>query len=195
MDRQYYSEDMIANITQSLKKKLEPKRFIHTLGVSQTSVALAMCYGENLEFAQMAGLLHDCAKYMKYDKMLEEAQLANLPISEIQSENPVLLHGPLGSYYAKTRYHIEEECVLDAIYYHTLGRPNMSMLEKIVYVADYIEPNRVNLTDLHELRQLAFRDIDQTVYEMVVNCVEELKARNKTIDSLAYETIEAYKKK
>lgn len=195
MKRQFYSDDMIHDITVSLKKKLDPKRFIHSLGVSQTAVSLAMCYGEDLEFAQMAGLLHDCAKCMKYDKMLEEAKAANLPMSKIQEENPVLLHGALGSYYAEKLYHIKEEPVLNAIYYHTLGRPNMSMLEKIVHVADYIEPNREKLKDLNKLRQLAFHEIDQAVYEMALISVDDLTRRNKAIDTQVYEIIESYKRR
>ncbi|MFI3201409.1 MAG: bis(5'-nucleosyl)-tetraphosphatase (symmetrical) YqeK [Eubacteriales bacterium] len=192
MKRQFYSEQQLKCITKSLKKKLNNKRYVHSLGVSQTAIALAMCYGEDLEHAQIAGLLHDCAKCLSNKKLLKESKIANIEIDMIQIENPFLLHGPLGSYYAHATYHISNEDVLNAIYHHTLGRSNMTVLEKIIYVADYIEPNREKLKDLYELRQMAFQDLDKTVYQIAVNSIEHLQKQNKTIHKKSYEIIEAY---
>ncbi len=184
----------ISAIRKSLKKKLSKERFQHTIGVEHIAIALAMCHGADLEKAQLAGLLHDCAKYMKDQKYLKVAKEANLLVSEIQVANPSLLHGTIGAYFAQTQYGIKDEEILNSIRNHTCGRSNMSLLEKIIYVADYIEPGRDRAPRLDEIRALAFHDLNRAIYWISYDTLEYLKESNKSIDIDAYDTLEFYKK-
>ena len=102
-------------IEEKLCKKQNPRRFRHTLGVQYTSVCLAMRYGESLEKAAYAGLLHDCAKHMDNDKLLQKCGKHGLPVSDAERRNPFLLHGKVGAWLAEHKYGIADRDILDAI--------------------------------------------------------------------------------
>ena len=157
-----------------------------------TSAALAMCHGADLEQALLAGLLHDCAKCIPADKKIKLCKKYNLGISEVEYKNPSLLHAKLGAHLAAEKYHIKEKAVLNAIASHTTGRPNMSLLEKIIYIADYIEPGREKLPNMAEVRKLAFQDIDKCMYRILKDSLTYLKTKNMTIDSMTEKTCEYY---
>lgn len=131
----------INQITLDLKSCLDAERFEHTLGVAEMCVQLAERYGVDKDKAYWAGLLHDCAKCLSNDELLqiikENAEV--LGINECEYLNPKTFHAPAGVIVAKTRYAIEDTEILDAIRWHTLGRVGMSLFEKIVYLADKIE--------------------------------------------------------
>ncbi|MFI3176948.1 MAG: bis(5'-nucleosyl)-tetraphosphatase (symmetrical) YqeK, partial [Eubacteriales bacterium] len=173
-------------------KHLDKGRYEHSIRVASTAVSLAMCYGEDMEKAELAGLLHDCAKCMKEEKILKESKEAHIPISALQEANPSLLHAPLGSYLAKEKYGIKDQDILMAIQSHTLGRANMSLLEKIIYVADYIEPERDKAPDLHEVRQMAYHNLDGAIHKIAVDTIEHLHHHGKPVDLAAYATVKAY---
>ncbi len=172
----------ITVIEELLKRKQNTKRYRHTLGVQYTSMALAMVYGEDLERASLAGLLHDCAKHMSEDKLYEKAKKYDLPISKVEKKNPFLLHGKVGAALAEKKYGITDQGILNAIWYHTTGRPEMTLLEKIVFVADYIEPGRKNAPNLPELRKLAFENLDLAVLETLKQTLDYLKDGGGDID-------------
>ena len=142
--------DEILYIRRRLKKKMDEDRFEHTIGVAYTSVCLAMRYGEDLHKAELAGLLHDCAKCIPNEEKLalckniklDKCKRNNIPITKAQEQSPSLLHAKLGAFIAADHYRIKDQDILNAIENHTTGRPAMSLLEKIVFVADYIEPRR-----------------------------------------------------
>ena len=136
-----------------------------------TAAALAMCYEENIEKALVAGLLHDCAK----------------------SFSTNLLHAKLGAQMAGEEYGVSDSYITDAICYHTTGRPNMTLLDKIIYVADYIEPNRDKASNLVKLRHLAFVDLDECLYQILEDTLTYLKAKNSVIDPITEETYLYYK--
>lgn len=184
----------IESICAKLEDTLTKHRFEHTLGVSNTAIALAMCYGEDFKKAQIAGLLHDNAKCLSDEKILKKCQKHNIDISQIEYEQPFLLHAKLGAYYAKTKYEIEDLDIENAIKYHTTGRPDMSILEKIVFVADYIEPGRDKAKNLKEIRQEAFRNIDKAIYMILKDTIDYLKENKKLIDDMSIKTFEYYKK-
>lgn len=140
-----------------LKARLKPGRFRHTLGVARTCAELAGIYGVPQGRAYVAGMVHDCAKYMTADQLLELAEVSGADKDEI-SCIPVL-HAPVGAYIARTRYGIRDEAVLSAIRRHTVGAEDMSLLDAIVYVADMTEPGRKSFEGLEKARQLARRDI------------------------------------
>lgn len=153
-----------------LKENLKESRLKHSLGVRDTAIKLAKIYHEDLEKARIAGLVHDCAKYMKNEDMLNIAEKCGYNINKVCLKNPSLLHGVAGSYIAKTIMGIEDEYILNAITYHTTGRRNMTLLEKIIFMADYIEPSR-DFKGVEEVRNLAYKDIDKAL----------LKSLDKTI--------------
>lgn len=177
-----------------LKKEVTKSRYEHIIGVEYISAALAMRYGADLYNAELAGLMHDCAKCIPGDEMLALCKKYNIYISETEERSPYLLHGKLGAYFCRHKYNITDEEVLAAITYHTTGRPGMTLLEKIVYVADYIEPQRDKASDLSYLRKIAFIDIDEAVYQITKGTLNYLgDDNNPSIDSLTRETYDYYK--
>lgn len=179
-------------IRKKLEKSLDSKRYEHTLGVAYTASALAMCNQADVEKALVAGLLHDCAKCLSNEKRIEICKKNHIPITDIEKKNPFLLHAKAGKYLAQKQFHIEDEDILNAILYHTTGRPQMSMLEKIIYVADYIEPGRKHAPNLPEVRKLAFRDIDAALLQILNDILKYLNDGDNTIDPMTQETYDYY---
>lgn len=157
----------IRDLKKEMKKSMDDSRYEHTLGVMYTSAALAMRYGYDIDKALLAGLMHDCAKCMPNAKKLKTAEKNGLEISELERKNPFMLHAKVGELLARKKYDIDDEEVLGAIRWHTTGRPDMTLLEKIVYVADYIEPKREKAPNLKEIRQLAFVDLDRALLKIL----------------------------
>lgn len=186
------------SILKKLQEKLIEPRFFHTIGVADTAANLAACYSENLEWAYLAGLLHDYAKNLDAKEILKECQRVKLPISPTEYRKPgALLHAKLGAYYARTEFGIREESILSAIEFHTSGRPNMTMLEKIVFIADYMEPGRKQKTkpELNEIRKVAFCNIDLAVYYALDNTLFYLASMGEEIDTVSFDTFNYYKVK
>lgn len=181
------------DMIERLEKKLTKKRFEHSIGVEYTAGALAMVYGVPVDKALIAGLLHDCAKCLEPKDKIARCERHKLPISKLEYNNPELLHAKLGAYYAKSKYGVSDEEILSAIEFHTTGKPGMSMLEKIVFVADYIEPNRKPLPEIDEIRREAFTDIDVCIVHILKNTLAYLKEdESKDTDDMSYRTYEYY---
>ena len=183
------------DLQRQMRELLPKKRYAHTLGVAYTSACLAMRYGADPDKAQTAGLLHDCAKYLTEKELLKEGKRLGLTVSEAERKAPQLLHGKVGACYARDRYGIEEEDILSAIRYHTTGRPNMSLLEQIVFVADYMEPGRKPNPGLAEIRREAFVDLDRTTLLILSNTLAYLEESTADIDSRTVETLHYYQQK
>lgn len=183
----------IQKLRKSLKAKLPAARYEHTLSVSFTAVALAMCYGYNLEKAELAGLLHDCAKGFDDETMIQKCQKKKVPLTEEELNAPAVIHAKLGAVLAKDKYEVEDEEILDAIRYHTTGRENMTLLDKIIYVADYIEPRRNKAPHLDELRRLAFIDLDEVLFQIMKNTLEYLESKGGNIDPMSERAYQYYK--
>ena len=181
-------------IQKDLKNKLKPARYEHTLGVSDTAQHLAKIHGYDCAKAALAGLLHDCAKCIPSDKKIRLCEKYGLPVSSVEKENPSLLHARLGAYLAHEKYGVKDEEIICAIESHTTGRPGMSMLEKIVYIADYIEPGRRELPNMADVRQLAFRDIDECLYRILKDSLVYLNSRKIAVDPMTQKTYDYYKK-
>ena len=183
----------LLEIRKKLSKKLKKDRFEHTIGVMYTAASLAMCYGEDVEKALTAGLLHDCAKYCSAEDQIVLCRKHGIELTESELEMPALIHAKLGAYLASHKYKIKDPDILDAIKYHTTGRPGMTMLEKIIYIADYIEPNRKIIPGLQEIRGLVFQDIDRAVYLSAQRTVRYLKDGGRAVDPMTVSTCEYYK--
>ena len=180
-------------IKKKLKEILSPKRYEHTLGVEYTAATLAMRYGADMDKALMAGLLHDCAKQVPTEEKLEACRHFQLPVSVYEQQNPELLHAKLGAAYARAYYGIEDEEILSAITWHTTGRPGMTLLDKILYVADFMEPNRDQASNLPEVRALAYRDLDACLFRILEDSITYLNSRDIVVDPMTQETYDYYK--
>ena len=181
-------------IEEKLRKKLQEKRYQHSLGVCYSAASLAMVYGIDVNKALYAGLLHDCAKYLSNDEKINKCVKHNLPISDCEMNNPELLHAKLSAFYAEKKYEITDEEILSAITYHTTGKPCMTTLEKIIFIADYIEPNRKPLEEIEEIRKEAFTNLDCCIRHILKNTIEYLIDKNAVIDDISMKTYEYYNK-
>lgn len=175
-----------------LKTKINEKRMEHSLGVEYTAACMAMVHGADVEKARIAGLLHDCAKGLPTKEKLEKARKHGLPVSKYEEKNPDMLHAKLGAFYARYKYDVMDEDILDAICYHTTGRPNMTLLEKIIFVADYIEPNRKTLKEMEEIRKEAFTDLDKCVVHILKNTLDYLENAVGDMDYMTQMTYNYY---
>lgn len=182
----------LRKLTKAMEKSLDNKRFEHTMGVEYTAAALAMRYGASVEKALLAGLLHDCAKCLSDEKRLAVCEKHNISINDIERRNPSLLHAKVGSFLAMDEYHVEDFEVINAILNHTTGRPGMSLLEKIVFIADYIEPNRKNAPNLDEIRRLAFTDLDKALVYILKDTLDYLGSKGTETDPMTRKTYEYY---
>ena len=185
----------IQEIKRSMEKRQDSERFEHTLGVAYIAAALAMRYGYDIEKAQLAGLLHDCAKHYSHEKILQSCEKYNISMTDVERENPFLLHAKLGAFLAMHKYHIEDEEIIGAILVHTTGKPNMNLLDKILYVADYIEPGRDKAPNLDEIRAIAFTDLDAALRRILEDTITHLKEQNGPIDDMSCRAWEYYKDK
>ena len=177
---------------KKLAKYLDEDRYEHTLGVMFTCAALAMVHDCDLITAQTAGLLHDCAKCIPNKKKLKMCSQHNIPVSEFEQTHPFLLHAKLGAYVARAKYDVTDEEILSAITWHTTGKEDMTLLEKIIYIADYIEPARNKAPHLTRLRKLAFTDIDECMYEILKDSMAYLSENPKTMDPMTEQAYQFY---
>ena len=180
-------------IQKKLSKYLDENRFHHTLGVMYTCAALAMAHDCPIADAQLAGLLHDCAKCIPNKKKLKMCGENRIPVTEFEKEHPFLLHAKLGAFVAKDKYGIRKKEILSAIAFHTTGKPDMSLLEKIVYIADYIEPGRDRAQNLPEIRKIAFQDLDECMYVILKDTLDYLEETPGEIDSATEDAFAYYK--
>ena len=199
----------IDDIKKALRCTLDKKRYKHTLGVADTAKKLSKIYEKRLNKSQakeyinlpdkayLAGLLHDCAKYYTHIEQLALSDRYRIELTPTERSNPQLIHGKLGSYIAKKRYGVKDKQILEAIRVHTVGKPDMSILEQIIYISDYIEPGR-KIPDakhpLDSLRKLAKKDLDLTTYYILENTLGYLGTSGKPIDETSLETLEFYKR-
>ena len=179
-------------LEKKLKKYMDEERFIHTQGVMYTACALAMCHNADMNQARLAGLLHDCAKSIPNSKQLKICQRENIPVSAAEEASPDLLHAKLGVYISKEKYGVTDREVRQAVRYHTTGRPEMTLLEKIIYIADYIEPGRDKAPNLPTVRRLAFQDLDETMYVILKDTLEYLEHGSGTIDATTRQACRYY---
>ncbi|MET3699315.1 predicted HD superfamily hydrolase involved in NAD metabolism [Bacillus oleivorans] len=162
-----------------VKKQLKEERYIHTLGVVETAIKLAERYQVNPLEAELAAIFHDYAKYRPREEMRSIMIQEKMPDTLLQFHHE-LWHAPVGAYLVKTEVGIENERILDAIRSHTTGRPGMAELEKIIFLADYIEPGR-SFPGVEEARKLAEENLDQAVLFALKNTIQFLLNKRQPI--------------
>lgn len=156
------SDFTLEELKDLLKKRLSAKRFLHSVNVADVAQNLARQYGADPAKAYLAGLLHDYAKGIPGKELWKIASEQGLIQDEIESLIPDVLHAPVGAFLLRQELKIEDPEILQAVSYHTLGAMDMTLLDKIIYVADMIEPGR-DLPDLQRVSCIAFKNIDQAL--------------------------------
>jgi predicted HD superfamily hydrolase involved in NAD metabolism len=170
-----------------LKENLSEERYNHSLGVMNTAEKLAEMYSADITRSRVAGLIHDCAKEMDKKEILKLCKKNHIEIDYVLEANPGLLHGVAGAIIARDIMKVEDEDILRAIQYHTTGKKAMSLLEKIIYLADYIEPSR-DFTGVEELRNATSRNLDEALLLSFDKTIEVVIRRG---DLIYQKTVEA----
>ncbi|MDO5110714.1 MAG: nicotinate-nucleotide adenylyltransferase [Clostridia bacterium] len=174
-----YLPDDFQGMQQKLRQTLKEKRYKHTMGTVRCAIELAARYGADGKKARLAALLHDCAKFDIPTQIKLCAQY-DVDITELLAISPAIIHGPLGAAIAKTEYGVTDEVVLSAIYWHTLCREKMTKLEKIIYLADKIEPNR-DFAGVEAIREAARRGLDYGVLACMDRSIDYVHALDKAL--------------
>lgn len=185
-DLKYLTPDELRPIALSY---LKPKRMPHVLGTEQEAVKLARMYGVDETKARVAALLHDCTKKLEMDEQLALCREYGIELDELEQKALKLLHSRTGAELARRVFGVDDE-VYDAIRWHTTGRANMTKLEKILYLADYIEPSR-DFDDVEPLRTVVYEDLDRGLLLGLQMTVDEMEAmgnpvHHNTLDARNY---------
>lgn len=176
-----YNETLKETIRTQLKETLSQHRYIHVLGVAATAKKMAALYGANPDMAEVAGLLHDAAKELPLPDMQYLAKKAfGDTLDPVIMKTGSLLHGYAAVTIAKETYGLTDPDLLASLAHHTTGAPQMGTLEKIVFVADYIEPSR-DYDGVDALRQVAFTDLDKAVLAGYDSTIGHLMEQDKPI--------------
>ena len=174
--RYYEAEPELTWLRRQVIPMLSSQRIAHTAGCEHEAVQLAKLWGEDPEKAAVAGILHDSTKNLSYDEQLILCDKYGIILDNAQRENPKLLHAITGAALAKDRFGVSEE-ISQAIRWHTTGKPDMSVLEKIIYLADYIEPTR-DFDGVERLWELDYEDLDKALALGLEMSLEELRRQN-----------------
>lgn len=174
--RYYEAEPELTWLRQKISPRLSSQRMAHTAGCEHEAVQLARLWGEDPEKAAVAGILHDVTKNLGYDEQLILCDKYGIILDNLQKDNPKLLHAITGAALAADEFGVSEE-ISRAIRWHTTGKPDMSTLEKIIYLADYIEPTR-DFDGVEKLRELAYEDLDKAMALGLEMSLEELRRHN-----------------
>ena len=178
---------------RKLQSSLSIERYIHTMGVVKAADKLAERYGYDRPKARMAALMHDCAKDYPADMKRRFCREFHVDVDEIMLETIDLTHAFLGAEVARREFGVEDEEILGAIRYHTTGRADMTLLEKIIYLADYVEPNR-DFDGVEPLRKLCYEDIDAAMALGLKMSIEDLEERGSPIHQKTLEAYNCYSK-
>ena len=176
----------IDQMQKKLKENLLEKRYNHSVGVMETAVSLAKTYGVDEKKAAIAGLLHDCAKNYSKDDMFSLCEEYGISLDSVMKKSTGLIHGLLGAEVAKREYGVDD----DAIYYHTVGKPDMNLLTQIIYIADGIEPLR-HYDGVDRIRELAEEDLDRALILQIDYTIKSVLSKGgllhtNTIDTRNY---------
>jgi ribosome silencing factor RsfS/YbeB/iojap len=181
--------DELRNMELYLKEHSNEKRILHSTRTADEAVALANRYGADEHKALIAGLLHDVAKGACKRGLLDVAKKYHVDVDPVERDNPELLHGKVGAAMVQADLEIVDEDILSAIRWHTTGRAGMSLLEKIIYIADLIEPGR-DFDGIDQIRVLANQDIDEAMLAALKQVMDFVKCKGFTLHP---NSVEAYK--
>jgi len=168
-------------INNKIKEMLPEKRYRHSLNVANCAVKLSEIYGYDKEKAYIAGITHDCAKYLNKEEVKYYVNKYKIVLDELENDNLALSHSLIGSYIAKYEFEINDEDIISAIRYHTTGKEDMNLLEKIIYIADLIEEDR-DFPGVKELRDLVYtKQLDKALFISFNNTIKFVIDNNQLI--------------
>ena len=171
----------VEEIKKYLKENLKESRYNHTLGVCEIALELAELNGVSKEKAEIAALAHDVAKNLSKEEMMKIIKDNNIILSNVEKENMNLWHSIIAPIVAEEKLGITDEDILDAVRWHTTGKEDMSVLTKIIYIADMIEPGR-SFPGLEDIRKETFEDLDKGVYTGLTHSIQFPLSKNLLID-------------
>jgi predicted HD superfamily hydrolase involved in NAD metabolism len=182
---------MQSSIKKWVKQHLSDEKYRHVLGVEKTAVELAKRFGVDENKASIAALLHDCAKNLKSKELLEIIREKEIVVSEMEMKCTKTLHSPVGAYFAQVQFGIEDKEILDAIRYHTIGHNNMTTMDKIIFLADKIEPETREKDFVDKVRNIldSTNNIDEALLICYDATIRSLLGRQLVINP---DTIEVY---
>lgn len=183
----------IEKINNYLKEHLSEHRYIHSISVADTAKELAGRFNCDKDKAYIAGLLHDIAKQYNDDKLLELAKKYNIKLSKDDIDNKGIIHSYVGAYLAKEIFNIDDE-IFNAIYTHSLGDYKMSKLQKIIFIADFIEPKRKFIKDIPEVVEASKEDLDKCLLLTFKRNIEYIKSKGQNIHKKTVDIYEKIKK-
>ena len=154
---------------------IRAKRIAHVQGTEEEAVRLAQRWGADEEKARRGAILHDCTKYLTMEEQLQLCRKYGIVLDDLEQQAVKLLHAKTGACVARNVYGVSDD-VYEAIFWHTTGKADMTLLEKILYIADYMEPNR-DFPGVERLRTLAYQDLDQAVLAGCEMSIQEMKDR------------------
>ncbi|MFR6258731.1 MAG: bis(5'-nucleosyl)-tetraphosphatase (symmetrical) YqeK [Anaerovoracaceae bacterium] len=172
-------EKLKNEIEDYINRELKPKRLKHTYGVADEAKKLASLYGADVQKAELASLFHDMFRSAPVETLNKYVTKLGLPNKFI--DNPNLSHGKIAAEIMKDKFGIEDEELIDAVAYHTTGRAGMSLLEKIIFLADAIEPGR-DYPGVEETRKLAYIDLDRACMDVMNRSIEFIKSKGDKLD-------------
>ena len=170
---------------------LDPRRVPHVLGAEQEAIRLCIRYGGDVDKARRAALLHDCTKRLSPEEHFALCERYGIALDDVERRNPKLLHALTGAAIAREVYGMDDETVR-AIRYHTTGRAHMSLLEKIMYLADYIEPSR-EFPGVEELRRVCYENLDRGLALGLEMTVREMTERGEALHRATLDALEDVK--
>ena len=167
---------------QVIKGRMSKKRYVHSVNVAKAARQLAVQYGADVEKAVIAGILHDITKETPYDEQLQIINSNGIMLDDVQRFLPKTWHAISGSLYIKEYLNIQDTDIINAVRYHTSGRADMSLLEKVIFVADFIGEER-NYKGVDIMRQKAKRSLEEAMLYGVSFSISDLTARQYAIDA------------
>ena len=182
---------ILEEIKKAVEEKLKdhPKRLNHVIGVYETATKLATHYGVDVIPVQIAALFHD---YAKYDSIQDQIRYIDLKLVKKYSETPVMYHALAAAALLEYKYDFKDKDVLSAIRKHVWGATRMNLMDKIILISDKIEPNRT-YDKVNHFRELAFIDLDQAIYEFLIDNIEYNKQEGFVIHDEQYQVIDMIK--
>lgn len=171
-----------------IRERLDDYRFHHSMCVAEKAVELANLYGADTEKAYVAGLLHDVCKNLKDEEQLQFFTSSAIMLTDAQRVSPKVWHAMSGAYYVENIIGIDDEEIISAVRYHTTGKADMSLLEKVIYIADFTSSDRT-YPDVDVLREIVNKDLDGGIIYALRHTIVSLANKNMVIQP---ETLEAY---
>lgn len=153
-----------AEFLEEIRKRLRPERLYHSVNVAEEAKRLALHYGADPEKAYTAGLVHDIMKNTDPEYQLKILKQNGIMLSDTEKKNYKILHQMSGAIFLETELHVTDREILNAVRYHTTGRAGMSLLEKVLYIADYISADRT-YNGVEHMRALAYEALDKAIFE------------------------------